>query len=263
MTMVSMNVVWEDTVAFLRREAGLVVPLALATLLVGDVVNSLVSPVVMGVRPNALFSLLTFAALLWTIIGQMALIALVLRPGSSVGEALSLAVRRLPTLLGAAFLIGLAGMLVATPALFASVQSGVNPNIPATYTKLPGWVSLYFIVFACLAVWISLRLSTLYSLIVDKQPGVFASLKTAFTMTRGVIARLILAATVYFITMMILTTVVRFVLGSAFELLGRAVDSPFVAVALTALAIGTVSAALSTFAAVFLAMLYRRINTGI
>jgi hypothetical protein len=263
MTMISMNVVWEDTVAFLRREAGLVIPLALATLLVGDVVNSLVNPAVLGAPPNALFSLLTFVALLWTVIGQLAVIALVLRPGSSVGEALSLAVRRLPTLLGAAFLIGTAATLLALPALIGFFQSGVNPNVPATYTKLPGWVSFYFLVFACVGIWISLRLSTLYSLIVDKQPGVIASLKTAFAMTRGVIARLILAAMVYFITMIVLTTVVRFVLGSAFELLGRAIDSPFVTIALTALAVGTVTAALSTFAAVFLAMLYRRLNKGI
>ncbi|AYJ87222.1 hypothetical protein D3Y57_16385 [Sphingomonas paeninsulae] len=263
MTMISMNVVWEDTVAFLRREAGLVIPLALATSLVGNVVNSLVNPAVLGSPPNALFSLLTFVALLWTVIGQLAIIALVLRPGSSVGEALSLAARRLPTLLGTAFLIGTAATLFALPALIGFFQSGVNPNIPATYTKLPGWVSLYFLVFACVAIWVSLRLSTLYSLIVDKQPGVIASLKTAFAMTRGVIARLILAAIVYFITTIVLTTVVRFVLGSAFELLGRAIDSPFVTVALTALAVGTVTAALSTFAAVFLAMLYRRLNNGI
>lgn len=260
--MVSMNVVWEDTLAFLRREAGLVIPLALATSLVGDVVNSLVNPVVMGVQPNPLFSILTFAALVWTIIGQMAVIALVLRPGSSVGEALALAMRRLPTLLGAAFLIGLVATLIALPALYAFFQSGVNPNIPATYTKLPGWVSLYFIVFACVGIWISLRLSTLYSLIVDKQPGIIASIKAAFAMTRGVIARLVLAAMVYFITMIVLTTVVRFVLGSAFELLGRIIDSPFVAVVLTALAIGTISTALSTLAAVFLAMLYRRLSVG-
>jgi hypothetical protein len=263
MTMVSMNVVWEDTVAFLRREAGLVIPLALATSLVGDVVNSLVNPVVMQTQPSPLFSLLTFLALLWTIIGQMAVIALVLRPGSSVGEALTLAIRRLPTLLGAAFLIGIIATLLAIPGLFAFFQSGVNPNVPASYAKLPSWVSLYFLVFACVGIWVSLRLSTLYSLIVDKKPGVIASIRTAFAMTRGVIARLILAAMVYFITLIVLTTVVRFVLGSAFALLGRAIDSPFVAVALTALAIGTISAALSTFAAVFLAMLYRRLNTGI
>ncbi|MDB5714646.1 MAG: hypothetical protein JWO15_2043 [Sphingomonadales bacterium] len=261
--MISMNVVWEDTVGFIRREAGLVVPLALATLLVGDVANTLVDPGVAGMQPNPMLSLLTFLAVLWTIVGQLAIIALVLRPGSSVGEALLLAIRRLPTLIGAALLVGIAATLILIPAVIAFLQSGVDPANPASFALLPGWVSLYLLVFACVAVWLSLRLSTLNPLIVDKQPGVIAALKTAFAMTRGVIARLILAALIYFALTILLTKAVQFVLGSVFELLGRAVGSPFVATALTALATGTVSAAMSMVAAVFLAMLYRRLNTGI
>jgi hypothetical protein len=262
MTMISMNVVWEDTIAFVRREAGLVIPLALATSLVGDVANSLVNPVA-GSEPNILYSLVTFAAVIWTVIGQLAIMALALRPGSSVGEALLLATRRLPTLIGAALLVGIVATIVLMPAIFGFMQSGVNPNNPATFTLLPGWVSLYFLIFGCLAIWLSLRLSTLNPLIVDKQPGIVTSLKTAFAMTRGVVARLILAAFVYFVTTIVLTTVVRFVFGSLFELLGRGIGSPFMATVLTALATGTVAAALSTFAAIFLAMLYRRLNTGI
>ncbi|CAN5316769.1 hypothetical protein BH09PSE3_BH09PSE3_24600 [soil metagenome] len=261
--MISMNVVWEDTVAFLRREAGLVIPLALATSLVGDVVNSLAAPATAAAPPNPLLSVVTLAAVIWTIIGQLAIMALVLRPGSSVGEALSLAVRRLPTLIGAALLVGVGATILLMPALIGFMQSGANPNIPASFSLLPSWVSLYFLIFACVAIWLSLRLSMLNPLVVDRQIGVIESLKTAFAMTRGVIARLILAAFVYFAMMVLLTTVVRFVLGSAFELLGRAINSPFVATALTALATGTVTAGLSTLAAVFLAMLYRRLSAGI
>ncbi|MDB5701812.1 MAG: hypothetical protein JWL66_2011 [Sphingomonadales bacterium] len=261
--MISMNIVWEDTVKFLRREAGLVIPLALATSLVGDVVNTLVPVNVAGVQPNPLLSLLTFLAVLWTIVGQLAIMALVLRPGSSVGEALVLGIRRLPILIGAALLVGVVATLILIPAVIAFMQSGVDPNNPASFSQLPGWVSLYFLVFGCVAIWLSLRLSTLNPLIVDKRPGVIASLKSAFAMTRGVIARLVLAALVYFTLTILLTKVVQFVLGSIFELLGRAIDSPFVATVLTALATGTVSAALSMIAAVFLGMLYRRLNNGI
>ncbi len=257
-----MNVVWEDTVAFLRREVALVIPLALATSLVGDVVNTLVPPAAPGAQPNMLLSLLTFAGLLWTIVGQLAIIALVLRPGSSVGEAIALAVRRLPTLLGAALLVGIGAALLLTPALIGFYTSGINVADPATYARLPGWASLYFVVFACFAVWFSLRLSVLNALVVDKQPGIITAIRTAFAMTRGVISRLILAALVYFIVLIVLTKVVQFVLGSAFQLLGRAMGSPFMADVLTALAIGVVTAALSTFAAIFIAMLYRRLNTG-
>lgn len=259
-----MNVVWEDTVAFLRREAGLVIPLALATSLVGDVVNTLANPAVApGTPPNPLLSMVTFAAILWTIIGQLAIMTLALRPGSSVGEALAHAVRRLPTLIGAALLVGIGATLLLMPAIVGFMQSGVNPNVPATFTLLPGWVSFYILVFACFAIWLSLRLSTLNSLIVDKQIRIIAALKTAFAMTRGVIARLILAALVYFIVTIVLTTVVRFVLGSVFTLVGRAIDSPFVGTALTALATGVAAAGLSTVAAIFLTMLYRRLSSGI
>jgi hypothetical protein len=259
--MVSINIVWEDTVAFCRRESALLVPLALATSLVGDVVNSLVTPVA-GAQPNPLLSLVTFAAVVWTIIGQMATMALVLRPGSSVGEALALAARRLPTLIGAALLVGIAVTIVLIPAIIGFMQSGVDLNKQESYALLPAWISLYGLVFAGFAIWLSLRLSVLNPFVVDSQQGIIASLKAAFAMTRGVVSRLILVAFLYFLTTLVLTSVVKFVLGTAFELLGRGIGSPFVAVVLTALATGTVSAALSTIAAVFLAMLYRRISTG-
>lgn len=264
MTMVSMNAVWEDTMVFVRREAGLLVPLALATLLVGDVVNTLSTPsTVAGSSTNLALSLMTFAAILWTLVGQLAVMALALRPGSSVGEALVHGFRRLPTLIGAAFLVGIAATLVLMPALVGVMQSGVDPNKPASFALLPGWVSFYILVFGAVAIWLSLRLSTLNALIVDKKVRVIEALRTAFAMTRGIVARLILVAMVYFVVTTIMTAAIKYTLGAALAVVGRAIDSPFVGAALTALATGVVSTALSTVAAVFLAMLYRRIKTGI
>ena len=36
--MISMNQIWDDSIAFIRRESALLVPLALATIYVADVV---------------------------------------------------------------------------------------------------------------------------------------------------------------------------------------------------------------------------------
>jgi hypothetical protein len=260
--MISMNQVWDDAVSFIRRESALLVPVALATLYVGDVVSSLAGGATLPTERDALARVAIFAATLWSIVGQLSIISLVLKPGLSVGEALAHGGGRLGKVLLVALLIGAAVAVLLMPAAIAAVANGANPAIPATLQMLPGWVSVLILATAGLILWMAVRLALMNALIVDQNPGVVESIRRGFMLTKGIASRLLLVGLLYVVVLVILGKAVQFVAGSAFALLGAALGSVFVGQVLTALFTGLISTALSLVATVFLAMLYRGVIKG-
>lgn len=257
-----MNQVWDESVAFVRRESALLIPLALATTYIGGVVASLAQGFSAPGKPNLVAVSVALAALLWSTAGQLSIISLVLRPGLSVGEAIGHGLSRL----GKVVLIGLLLVLIATVALlpvgFAAIASGVNPANPESLKNVPGWVSILMLAVLGVMFWVGVRLALMTSLVVDRNPGVIEALKGGFALTRGIAAQLVLMFLLYVVMVLVLGSAVQFVAGTLFELLGRALESPFAATVMTTLVIGLVSTALSLIATVFLAMLYRRVSNG-
>ena len=260
--MISMNQIWDDSVAFIRRESALLVPLALATLYLSDVVSTLAGGLSTPAKPSALVTVAVFAATIWSIVGQLSIVSLVLKPGQSVGEALRHGLSRVGKVLLAALLLGLAVSAVLLPVGVAAVANGFNPEIPDSISKMPGWVSVLVLASAGLVLWMAVRLSLMNSLIVDRNPGVIDAIKGGFALTRGIASRLLLVAMLYVLILLVLGKAVQFVAGSIFALLGAAIGSVFTGAVLTALVTGVVSAALSLVATVFLATLYRRVSSG-
>jgi hypothetical protein len=258
--MISMNQVWDDSVAFIRRESALLVPLALATIYIGGVIASLAQGFSTPGKPNALAGFLVLAALIWSTVGQLAVMSLVLRPGQSVGEAIQHGLSRLGKVVLVGLLIILAAFVALLPIGAALMASGVDPKNPASLQSVPGWISLLLLAMLAAFLWLTVRLSLMSSLIVDRNPGVIESIKSGFALTRGVTARLVLVVMLYLAMVLILGSAVQFVAGSIFELLGRAIGSPFAGTVMTALVLGLVSTAMSLIATVFLATLYRRVN---
>jgi hypothetical protein len=261
--MTLMNQAWEDAIAFIKRESALLVPLALATLLVGDVVGALARPVNPGTQPSLLANFAVLAATIWSIAGQLAIIALVLKPGSSVGEALRAGVARLGKVLLVALLLGVGLTIAMLPVVAALVSSGFNPAVPDSVRNLPAWAVVYMGFLAIVVMWFAARLILINPLLVDRNPGPLDAIKTGFGLTRGIVAQIIVVLIVYLVVLVIMLNAVRFVAGSLFALLAGAVGSPFFGKVLTALASGLVATVLSLVAAVFVAMLYRRVSNGI
>ncbi|MFM9976877.1 MAG: hypothetical protein ACKVOP_02365 [Sphingomonadaceae bacterium] len=260
--MLSMNLVWDDTVAFIRRERALLWPLALATIFIGDIAVALAGG---GVQPGKVAlgaALLFIVAALWSMLGQLAIIALVLHPGRSVGEALRHGAARLGKVVLIALLIGLVAAVTMMPFLAGLVANGIDPAKPESMAQLPGWASLVMLVYLGGLLWIGVRLAMLNALIVDRNPGVLVAIRQAFGLTRGIVSRLALVFGVYLIVLVTMSSAVRFVLGSVFALLGAALGAPFVGEVLTAIGTGLVTTALSAVAAIFLAVLYRRVTSG-
>lgn len=260
--MISMNQVWDDAVAFIKRERALIVPLALATLLVGDVLVTLAGTSRNAETPDLGSTIVMLIGAFWSLVGQMAIIALVLSPGMSVGEALTRGASRIGKVLLIGLVVGLGSLVVVVPFLSLLMANGINPSEPGSLQRLPGWASLIALILVAVLIWVSVRLLLLNALIVDRNPGVFAALRTAFGLTRGIASRLAVVFLVYLLVIATLGGAVKFVLGSMFALLGAAMGSPFAGAVLTALGTGVITAALSATAAIFLATLYRRVISG-
>ena len=259
--MISMNQIWDDSIAFIRRESALLIPLALATIYIADVVAALATAATKPTEPNALITIAIIAAALWSIVGQLSIVSLVLKSGQSVGEALSHGLSRLGKVMLVALLLGLVVSVALLPVAAAAVASGADPAKPETLQNLPGWVSLMMLVVAGGLIWLGMRLSLMNALIVDRNPGVMDALKGGFALTKGITARLFLVVLLYAVILLVLGSAVRFVAGSLFALLGNLLESPFAGTVMTALVSGLVSTAMSLIATVFLANLYRRVST--
>jgi hypothetical protein len=260
--MITMSQIWDDAVVFIRRESALLVPLALATLYVGDVVSTLASGFSIPAERNGLVTVAIFAATIWSIVGQLSIVSLVLKPGQSVGEAMAHGATRVGKVLLVALLLGLVVSVVLLPAGVAAVANGFNPAVPGTIENLPGWVSVLILASAGLIVWMGVRLALMNAFIVDRNPGVIEAIKGGFALTRGIASRLLMVGVLYVLMLVVLGKAVQFVAGSMFALLGAAIGSAFAGTVLTALITGVVSTAMSLIATVFLATLYRRVSSG-
>lgn len=258
--MISMNQVWDESIAFIRKEAGLLVPLALATLYVGDVVTTLAQGFATPAKPNVAATLAVLIGTIWSILGQLSIISLVLKPGRSVGEAMAHGSTRLPKVLLVAITLGLVVALALTPVGVIAVANGANPAVPETLQRLPAWLGLVVLAVLGGLIWLGIRLSLLNALIVERNPGVFSALKAGFGLTQGIAARLALVIILYALVLLVLGSAVKFVAGSIFSLIGSALGSEFAGAVMTALVAGAVNAGLAMIATVFLAVLYCRVR---
>jgi hypothetical protein len=258
--MTLMNQVWEDAIDFIKRESALLIPLALATLLVGDVIGALARPEGSGGQSSLLANFAVLAAAIWSIVGQLSITALVLKPGSSVGEAIAAGIRRLGKVLAVALILGVALALAMLPVVAALVSAGFDPAVPDSVRNVPTWAAVYTGFLAIVTAWFAARLTLINPLLVDRNPGLLEAIRTGFGLTRGIVAQIIVVLIIYIVVLVIMLNAVRFVAGSLFALLTGAVGSPFLGRVLTALMSGIVATALSLVAAVFVAMLYRRVS---
>lgn len=204
MKSLSIGAAWLEASAFLRRESALLLPVALLFLAVPlALVFQSIPPEMQQVAATAsaeppqmpLSSALTilFSGLV-IIAGTLALYALALKPGISVGEALALGVRRLPVSLATTLLEGL---VVMVPVILISTVS----------------VAFGFLAMMVGAFLLSTRLLMLNARIVDRPVGVVQALRDSWTMARGSMPRLLLYVAAISFPIMLAETVGQIVLG--------------------------------------------------
>lgn len=205
MKSLSIGMASQESGRFLKREAGLLVPVALlftgipVALLLQAIPPSLRQMAVAGKAadpvslPGTAMILLFFCPLL-ILVGTLTTYALALRPGISLGEALRLGLRRMPVALGAALLMG-AALLV--PMLVLGALSEAIASVA---------------LLAC-ALLLSARLLPINAVVANGETGVIASLRESWMLSRGHLLRLLGFVVLMSIPIMVAQTVGQALFG--------------------------------------------------
>ena len=261
MTTFSLGTIWEETIAFLRQEAALVIPVALAVFAPAQVLLALgmAGAATLRTAAGAAASaqmLLTIPAVLLVLFGNLAISIIVLMPGSTVGEGLAGAVRRLPRSLGTMLLlagafIALALAIVVTVILGAMVFS-VDPRSKIVSDQIAALiVGAMFILL--------IRLLLLVPVLAMEHRSAAETIRRAWALSRANVLRF---AAIWALTLFLgvfIALIEQFVVGSLIALLKLAVGDVGLLSAVETLINAGIQAMLSLAMAVYLALVYRKI----
>ncbi|HTI30581.1 MAG TPA: hypothetical protein VL405_00495 [Sphingomonas sp.] len=261
---VSVNAVWDETLAFIRAERALIVPLALGTIYLASVI--LIATAVF--LPPAVRSLMLVIAGSWSIAGQLALIDLTRGSGRSVREALGVAMQRLPWAVLVYFVVGLLFTLLAAPIFYALMRAGYSleqlsvlmadqSKMEVLSAALPGWAGLYMTVLVVGCLFLFVRLLLWKAALVELGRPVLA-FKASWATTHGKFWALFGLLILALIVIQLVDWALGTGLGTIFLLLGQSMGSAVVAQLVPALLVALVSTALQTVVTLFLALFYRR-----
>ncbi len=256
----SITTIWDDSIAFIQREIHLLLPLSLATLAVGSAgvdIASASAKQTDGSEIKLVADLVVLASLTLSMVGQLAITALTLSSGMSVGEALRRGAARFPKLLAIGALLGVAIFAIALPLAIGLAQQGYD--FTAEIPRLPAWANIYLLGIAGLLLWLSARALPLIGIVVDKNPSVFAAVTSSFALTKGNVAKLLAIFLLYLVVAMVMTSATTSVVGIIFGIVGKALGVELLGKVMAALAGGMVSAALGLVSTVFATKLYQKL----
>ena len=190
---ISLSAAWDETNRLIRREAALLVPVALALIVLPGVLLDQIRPAATAMpTPGAAFQpamLASPASLMITLYASLVLTLLALRPGISVSEALRGGLRRFGVAAGASLLLGVGFALLIAPAL--PVIVGGERAVQTMNPALALLLSLYLIAVSVALVYVLVRLLLLNTVAAAEELGVFATIARSWELTRGLFVRLI------------------------------------------------------------------------
>lgn len=217
---------WNETLAFVSREAGLLFPVAFALIALPAVVFQFVSP-----RPEVLeqsiaagatvppgpWILLVIPVILLSLLGTLTISSLALTSGQTVGQALAHGARRLLATLGAVALLVVIGMLIMLPfGVIAGLMAGGNATV-ASAILTPIMLAIFIL--------LGVRMIFIYPVAAVERVGPIGILRRNWTLTRGhgfkLFAFLVFAVLVMLVIMLAVTfvfgTLLLFTIGSPQE----------------------------------------------
>lgn len=256
----SIGKAWEETLPFVAREASLLFPVALLFVALPTLILQEMTPpeftawsekpnfdAVPVMPPSFGIAMILTVLLLW--FGSLALFALALRPGISVGEALRLSFSRLPVLIGTALVaMGLVAGVILVAVLIGVAVSVASVRMGAAVGLILGFVAAGFVFFA------SIRLVLLNPVVIDDHLGVMNSLRRAWALTRGHFWRLF----GFLLVVILLSTVAGSAAQVVVGLIGSFVAGPDGARLAGGIAGAAVSSVVQVYMLVMLARLYRQ-----
>jgi len=247
--------IWDASLDFARRESSLLVPLALATLALGQASAELGMAIGAEYKATGAGLMLALGGFLLLFTGQLAIIALVLRPGMSVGEAIRLGMNRLPRMIVMGIMIAVLLVTLLLPMVVWLLSQGFDPLVPNA--QIPAPATFYAILVMCGLIWLSIKLYAVPSLLVDRDVPLLTALRQSFALTRGHAVLLLGVSAVFMLVGLVLQMATESIVGFIFGLLAKSLGQPMLATAMIALGVGMAAAAIGLVTTIFSALAYR------
>lgn len=262
---VSFSRAWDETAALVRREAGLLVPVALALIVLPGVLLDQVRPASapLPAAPPAGFEpamLANLANLLVTLFASLVLTLLALRPGISVSEAMGAALRRFGVAVSASLLLGLGFALLVAPAMpIVLGGEGAVQRLNPAFALL---LLVYLVGVAVGLLFALVRLLLLNTVVAAEPLGVFATLARSWELTRGLFWRMLGFLGLFVLASMVASVAVVAGGGTVLLGLGRLLGDEALGRLLLDLLRGLANAAFVTWLYLMLANVYRQLAAG-
>jgi hypothetical protein len=268
---ISLGALWEESVAFIRAEAALLFPVACLGFGAPLVMLMLAIPadqVQSGRLATGPWLLWLVPAALLAMTGSLAISALTLRPGATVGDCLRLAVTRLPAGLG---LVGLniALQIVLALPIVLLAQIDIWRGGEAGALAMLGNVAALGVM-----IWLYVRVLPVWAVLATRGGGPVAALRECFAITHGRYRRLLLlrvvAAVAAVVTMLVLFVPLSVAIGLVGVVTAAMTGTPLQSFPtldhalsiLSYVAIGLVVAMLGGAWTVYVAKLYRVLGSS-
>jgi len=248
----SISKAWDETKAVLAHDGRLFASISLALVGLPSAIVSLFAPQGMGTGAPAWITILAFVFMLLSIIGQLALIRLALKPSITVAGAIDRGARRMPFYLTSALILVAGLLIVAVPFGIAAKAMGVPLDSMQESFPPAGWLLLLLFIAVCLFLAVRMMMTT--PVASAEKVGPIAIIQRSWELTKGYTGRLIGFLLMIILGAVIVLMVVAIVAGSlAAMLLG-----PAEAMSASALFIGIVQGLFqAAFTAIFAVMLAR------
>ena len=259
-TDLALGAIWEETIAFVRAELSLLLPVAMLGFGLPTVVMLLAVPMEatqVGALKPGLWMLWFVPCGILSMLGSLAVSALALRPGVSVRESLGVAIARMPSALG--LLLLYVGLQLAM-----AVPLGIVSLIELKLAGAVGVVSMVMNL-ACIAVtiWLFVRLMPIWAVLSDRAQRPLDAVRSAFHLTRGCYPKLLLLRMVMVFASLLLMLVLLIPIGAIAQVIGALAGGPSVTIMLSFIATGLMVAMIGGIWTVFVARLYRRLDASV
>ncbi len=247
MAALSISRAWDEAKAVLRRDGRLYVGVALAMFVLPGVVAELFTPASAPgtLPPFGFWTILSIAALLISLVGQLAICRLALGPVVSVGEAIGHGARRAPAYVAAAMLWVLPFVL-----LFGLLGARLDPE------AMNAGAALTLIILMLVFLVVAVRLLMGSPVATAERQGPVGILARSWRLTAGHWWKLFLFLLSFLVALMILLFAVSAVVGTVVALVAGPPEPMSVGALLLSLATQAAGAAVTVLLMVMLARIY-------
>jgi hypothetical protein len=257
----SISRAWDETREIFRRDGKLITAVALALIVLPQVVASLVAPQGSGGAsdPSTGARLMMLAVMLISLVGQLSIIRLALGPSTTVGDAIQHGLRRFPAALGALIImiLGMAILIIPILTIFV-IALGIRPE-GLQQGQASGPIGLVVLLLVLIVVAISIRFTLVSPVASAEKAGPLTILKRSWGLTAGNYWRLLGFVILLLIAAVALIAAASVIGGILARLVSSTVEPFSLSALIIALATAVAQGVFSVLAAVMMTRIYTQV----